>query len=157
VPDIPTPEDLGTYLKDVERRVRVLETAPRAQDTTLPITYATTDATFTTTSTVDVDSSPPGPTVTVTVGQSGRVLVTASAFIGLDNTNMSAFVSLFINGAVELDILGLSNNASAIAANISSTRAIDGLTPGPNTFLLRYYVTAGTGNFSARSLTVQTF
>jgi hypothetical protein len=70
---------------------------------------------------------------------------------------MSAFVSLFINGAVELDILGLSNNASAIAANISSTRAIDGLTPGPNTFLLRYYVTAGTGNFSARSLTVQTF
>jgi hypothetical protein len=157
VPDIPTPEDLGTYLKDVERRVRVLETAPRAQDTTLPITFADLDSTFTTSSTTFVDSSPAGPTVTVNVGQSGRVLVSASAYIGLNNTNMSAFITLFVNGSDLLEIVGLSNASSQIAANVSSTRAITGLTPGPNTFLLRYFVTAGTGNFSARSLTVQTF
>jgi hypothetical protein len=157
VPDIPLPEDLSTYIRGMESRIRALETAPRAQDTTLPITYETTDATFTTSSTTDVDSSPPAPTVTVTVGQSGRVLVTASAFIGLDNTNMSGFVSLWINGVFELDILGVSADASAMAANISSTRAISGLTAGANTFLLRYYVTSGTANFSARSLTVQTF
>lgn len=157
MPDIPTPEDLGTYLKELERRVRVVETAPRASDTTFPITFDSLNATFTTSSLSYVDSSPAGPTVTVNVGQSARVLVTASAYIGLDNTSMSGFVGLFVNGTRLLDIVGLSNASSQIAANVSSTRAVTGLTPGPNTFLLRYFVTAGTGNFSARSLTVQTF
>jgi hypothetical protein len=157
VPDIPTPETLGTYLKDVERRVRILETAPRAEDTTFPITFNELDSTFTTSSTSFVDSSPAGPTITVNIGQSGRVLVSASSYIGLNNTGMGAFMTLFVNGSDLLEIVGLSNNVSAIAANVSSTRAITGLTPGPNTFHLKYFVTSGTANFSARSLTVQTF
>ena len=157
MPDIPLPEDLSTYIRSMESRIRALETAPRAQDTTLPISFNELDTTFTTSSTTFVDSSPAGPTVTVNIGQSGRVLVSGSAYIGLDNSGMGAFVTLFVNGSDLLEIVGLSTDTSALAANVSSTRAITGLTPGPNTFHLKYYVTAGTANFSARSLTVQTF
>ena len=156
MPDAPTPEDLGTYLKEIERRVRVLETAPRAIDTTLPIAFEILTATFTTSSLTEIDSTPAGPTATINVGQSGRAIVTASAFIGLDAASMTATAVLYVDGVRNTSIVGLSSSASLIAGNVSSSRVVS-LTPGAHTFVLKYYVTAGTGNFSARSLIVQTF
>lgn len=157
MPDIPLPEDLSSYVRDLERRIRTLETAPRAQDTTQPWQSNIIDGTFSTSSTVDVDSVPPGPSITIRVGQSGRALVSASAYIGLNTTNQSGFVALYIDGVPEVDIVGLSNNNSAMAANVASSRVVTGLSEGSHTFLLKYRVTTGTGNFSSRSLIVQPF
>ena len=157
MPDIPLPEDLSTYIRGMESRIRALETAPRAQDTTQPWQFAEINATFTTSSTVDVDSSPPGPTVTIEVTQTGRVLVSAGAYIGLDLTSQTGSVQLYIDGTVYTSIAGLSNASSQVAANVFSSRVVTGLTQGPHTFILKYRSTGGNVNFSSRSLIVQTF
>ena len=157
MPDIPLPEDLSTYIRGMESRIRALETAPRAQDTTQPWQFAEINATFTTSSTVDVDSSPPGPTVTIDVTQTGRVLVSAGAYIGLDLTSQTGSVQLYIDGTVYTSIAGLSNASSQVAANVFSSRVVTGLTQGPHTFILKYRSTGGDVNFSSRSLIVQTF
>jgi hypothetical protein len=98
-----------------------------------------------------------GPTVTVDVGETGRVLATASAFIGLDNTGMTAAVSIFVDGVGTAGALALSNQTALLAASCCSTQVIEGLTPGPHTFQMRYKVTSGTGNFSSRTLLVQPY
>ena len=157
MPDIPLPEDLSTYIRSMESRIRALETAPRAQDTTQPWQFAEINATFTTSSTVDVDSSPPGPTVTIDVTQTGRVLVSAGAYIGLNLTSQTGGVQLYIDGTAYTSIAGLSNASSQIAANVFSSRVVTGLTQGPHTFILKYRSTGGNVNFSSRSLIVQTF
>jgi hypothetical protein len=158
MPDIPLPEDLSTYIRSMESRIRALETAPRAEDTTQPWQFASTVATFSTSSTSPVDSSPPGPTVTINVTQTGRVLVSAGAYIGLDNVSQTATMSLYIDGILYASIAGLSNQSSQIAANVFSSRVFTGLTQGPHTFLLKYISNSGGNvNFSSRSLIVQTF
>jgi hypothetical protein len=158
MPDIPLPEDLSTYIRGMESRIRALETAPRAQDTTQPWQFAEINATFTTSSTVDVDSTPTaGPTITIDVTQTGRVLVSAGAYIGLTLTSQTAGAQLYIDGVAYTSIAGLSNASSQIAANVFSSRVITGLTAGPHTFLLKYRSTGGNVNFSSRSLIVQTF
>jgi hypothetical protein len=157
MPDIPLPEDLSTYIRSMESRIRALETAPRAEDTTQPWQFSSTVATFSTSSTVDVDASPPGPTVTINVTQTGRVLVSAGAYIGLDATGQTATIGLYIDNILSSSIAGLSNQSSQIAANVFSSRVFTGLTAGPHTFLLKYRSTGGNVNFSSRSLIVQTF
>ena len=158
MPDIPLPEDLSTYIRSMESRIRALETAPRAEDTTQPWQFAEINATFTTSSLVDVDSTPTaGPTVTINVTQTGRVLVSAGAYIGLSLTSQTGGVQLYIDGTAYTSIAGLSNASSQIAANVFSSRVINGLTQGPHTFVLKYRSTGGNVNFSSRSLIVQTF
>jgi hypothetical protein len=106
---------------------------------------------------VDVDSSPAGPTVTIDVTQTGRVLVSAGAYIGLDATGQTATISLYIDGILSSSIAGLSNQSSQIAGNVFSSRVVTGLTAGSHTFILKYRSTGGNVNFSSRSLIVQTF
>lgn len=157
MPDIPLPEDLSTYIRGMESRIRALETAPRAQDTTQPWSFNSIVATFSTSSTSPVDSSPAGPSVTVDVTQTGRVLVSAGAYIGLDTISQTASISLYIDGTLVSSIAALSNAASQIAGNVFSSRVFTGLTQGPHTFLLRYQSSGGNVNFSSRSLIVQMF
>ena len=156
--DIQLPADLSAMLADYDRRIRVLETAPRLQNSSLPWAFAEINATFTTSSTVDVDSTPTaGPTVTIDVTQTGRVLVSAGAYIGLTLTSQTAGVQLYIDGTAYTSIAGLSNASSQIAANVFSSRVITGLTQGPHTFVLKYRSTGGNVNFSSRSIIVQPF
>ena len=156
--DIPLPPDLPSLLADYERRLRALETAPRLQNSAFPWPSATIDATFNTTSTTAVDSTPvAGPTVIATVTKTGRVLVTASVFIGLNTTAQTGSVDLFIDGNFHIQIVALSNAASAFAANVSSYRSIDGLSEGPHTFTLKYRTSTGNTNFSGRTLVVQPY
>ena len=35
MPDVPKPEDLGTYVADLERRIKILESAPKLQDSSV--------------------------------------------------------------------------------------------------------------------------
>lgn len=160
--DVPLPADLPAYLSDLERRVRTLETAPRLANSAFPWTAAADLTTFNTSSLTPVDSSPAGPTVTLNVTQTCRVLVTATAYIGLNSTSQSGFVWLYVDGVQLINILGTSNSASAFASNVSSSRVVDlsvypGLIAGNHTFTLKYAVSTGNVNFSGRSIVVQTF
>ena len=156
--DIQQPADLASVVRGLESRIRALETAPRLENSTLPWSSASIDDTFNTSSTTAVNSTPTaGPTVTIDVGQNGRVLVTATTYIGLNTTSQTGLVDLYVDGAYTINILALSNNASAIASNVSSSRVITGLTIGSHTFTLRYRATTGDVNFSGRSLIVQPF
>ena len=159
MPDIPLPEDLSTYMRSMESRIRALETAPRAQDTSQPWRFAAEETLFTTGSLTYVDSSPAGPSITLTLLNAGNVLVTAGAFIGLNSVNQTALVSLDVNGTNYFDILALSISSGisvTTAANVASTRVIS-LAAGTYIFKLKYRVTASNANFSARALTVQPF
>ncbi len=156
--DIQQPADLASVVRGLESRIRALETAPRLENSTLPWSSASIDDTFTTASTTAVDSTPTaGPTITIDVGQNGRVLVTATTYIGLQTTSQTGSVDLFVDGAYRLNILALSNSASAIASNVSSSRVITGLSIGSHTFTLKYRASTGDVNFSSRSLIVQPF
>ena len=155
--DIQLPADLSAMMADYDRRIRVLETAPRLENSSLPWASATIDPTFNTSSATAVDSVPAAPVVTIDVGQTGRVLVTATAYIGLNSTSQTGSVDLFIDGTYFVNILALSNNASTIASNVSSSRFITGLSMGSHTFVLKYRASTGNVNFSARSLIIQPF
>lgn len=156
--EIPMPADLSSLLADYERRLRALETAPKLQNSEFPWPSVNIDTTFSTSSLTPVASSPTaGPIVTATITDTGRCLVTASAYVGLDSTGQTAFVSLFVDGVNTVQILGLSNGTSTIAGNVCSVRQVSNLTPGSHTFELRYYVTTGSANFSSRSLIVQPY
>ena len=159
MPDIPLPEDLSTYIRSMESRIRALETAPRAENTSQPWQFAVVETTFTTSSLTYVDSSPAGPSITLTLTNPGNVLVTAGSYIGLNSVNQTALVSLDINGTNYFDILALvisSGIAVTTAANIASTRVVS-LAAGTYVFKLKYRVTASNASFSARALSVQPF
>ena len=146
------------YLSDLERRLRIIETAPRLENSAFPWPSDTINDTFNTSSTTAVDSTPvAGPTVVATITNTGRVLVMASVFIGLNTTAQTGSVDLYIDGSYYVQIVALSNNASAIAANVSSYRSIPNLTPGDHTFTLKYRTSTGNTNFSGRTLVVQPY
>lgn len=111
-------------------------------------------ATGSTDSTTAVDLG--GPAVTVNVGPTGNVVVTAGAYIGIGATQ-TASVSLWIDGVSSGSVLGASNsNASGIAGSYQNSRLYSGLEPGPHLFELRYRVLSGpAADFSSRTLLVQ--
>ena len=117
--------------------------------------YDYVDPTFNTSSTTPVDASPPGPTVTITTGQTGRVLINASAYIGLNVTSQTGSVFLFANGSQVAQILAVSNANSAIAANISSARIFTFAANSSVTLSLRYAASTNNVNFSGRVLYAQ--
>ena len=155
--DIQQPADMADILADYERRLRALETAPRLNNSAFPWPSDTADPTFNTSSLTPVDSSPVGPSVTATVTKTGRVLVTASVYIGLNTTGQTGSAFLFIDGVLKMQIVALSNASSAFAANVSSMRSITGITEGEHTFTLRYAASTGNVNFSGRTLVVQPY
>lgn len=160
MPDIPTPENLSTYLKELERRIRVLETAPRAQDTQQPWAYGYVETYETTTSMSYTNLATVGPTVTMDTTNTTRVLVTASTYISAP-TNTSGVVGLYVDGVLFSDLLGISNSGPAtLAANVTNARVIvdtTGLAVGSHTFQLRYKTSLSAVGFSARLLIVQPF
>lgn len=113
-------------------------------------------ATEATSSTSYVDLSTVGPSVDVTVGPSGRVLIDQSAFIGLSTGAMTAYAGTHIDGVLGPGVLGLSTQtADPIATTVSGRRLVTGLTPGVHTFTMKYKVTSDSANYSNRVLTVQ--
>lgn len=156
--EIPLPADLSSVLADYESRLRALETAPRLYNAQFLWPADTVDPTFNTSSTTAVDSTPTaGPIVNATITKTGRVLVSASVYVGLNQANQTGLVDLYIDGTFWVNIVALSNNPGAIAANVSSYREIDGLSEGSHEFRLKYRASTGNVNFSGRTLIVQPY
>ena len=154
--DIQLPADLSAMLADYDRRIRVLETAPRLENSSLPWAYSFVDVLQTTSSTTYVDLATAGPTVTVTVGQTGRVFVNVGAYVDVP-AGAQGTVGLFIDGFLVRDVVTLSGASNTIS-NPATTRIVTNLSAGSHTFTLKYRsATGATLAFGARFLTVQPF
>ena len=121
-----------------------------------PVTASVTTS-QTTTSVTATDLATVGPAVTVTTGTTA--LVTLSSWI-TPAAGTFAIMTLAVSGATTIaatagnGIFHQSPAAGAQQVNSSRTFLISGLTAGNNTFTSKYYVTAGTGTFESRSITV---
>lgn len=109
------------------------------------------------TSTSYTDVSPIGPIVTQETGTSALVIICATA-TNVGSIEEFALISIDVSGATTM--APTDNNGTScrmpVAAQASLTRAIilTGLTPGANTFTLKYRVTGSSYNISQQSMIV---
>lgn len=117
----------------------------------------TDSGTTSSTSFTDLTGTAVGPSVTVTTGT--RALVWFSCQMGNSGTNAVTQAAVAVSGATtlaadntkDLYIDGL-GGGQAIRAGI--VELFTGLTPGSNTFTLKYRVGSGTGTFYDRAIGV---
>jgi hypothetical protein len=94
------------------------------------------------------DLQPPGPTVTMMVPASGRVLVMLTATV-YHNANAHSAMSFTCTGSGDnrqpLDSQGISYsiNGQLIAVTLSAAIPVSGLNPGTHTFTARYKQDSG--------------
>lgn len=103
-----------------------------------------------TSSTSSTDLTTVGPSVTITVPPSGKVLVMfqAQATVGASNIDIVA------SGANTVAYDQANSAYGGGAGVIFSHKLFTGLNPGSTTFKLQYHMDTGTGNFLRRRLTV---
>lgn len=113
----------------------------------------------TTTSTSYTDLATAGPSVTVTTGAGAIVAVFAQ--VSNNTAGEEAFAGHDITGATtraasDTRSIGFQPGSVAAARSIrcSAITYQDALTPGSNTFTMKYRVTGGTGTFNDRRITV---
>lgn len=134
----------------------IVSTAANAITARTPATDADT-AINTYTSTSYGATSTAGPAVTVTTGASAYVSMVAR--IAHNTAGEQGFVDFQISGATSRlpsDQTSLRFQAASAGqgARMGISRLVTGLTPGNNTFTLRYRTTAATATFAERVLTV---
>lgn len=114
----------------------------------------------TTTSTTYTDLTTPGPAVTVTPGASGMVMVLLYGQFGASNVGNIPFMSFAASGGntqAASDGMALSvqiASGAGLGASAGATFLLTGLNSVSTTFTAKYRVTANTGNFSNRRITV---
>jgi poly-gamma-glutamate capsule biosynthesis protein CapA/YwtB (metallophosphatase superfamily) len=111
----------------------------------------------TTTSTSFTDLATVGPEVTVTTGE--LALVLWGAQMVNDTTDTTVRASVDVTGASTIaasDVRALSYQTSSAGSLFQGSHVVfyDDLTPGSNTFTMKYRVGAGTGTFLRRRLIV---
>lgn len=121
-----------------------------------PLETAAISTSQTTTSVTYADLGTIGPSVTITTGPAA--IVWCSSFLQNNTSGASSHVSFDVTGATAIaasDVEAIRFNASAVndfmRAGITSKVV---LTPGSNTFTMKYRVSGGTGTFANRSITV---
>lgn len=114
-----------------------------------------------TTSTSYVDLATAGPSVTATIGSSGKAIV----FIGANAWNSagsgnSGYISFSVTGSTTLaasDTRGAMSVSEFITngtINMKSQMYLTGLTQGSNTFTMKYRCDGGTWVFTQRSIVI---
>lgn len=161
-----TAAQLNTHLRDNQ-----LETAP-AKATTAgrifvatganaiaerAISTATVSTTQTRTSTSYGDLATVGPAVTVTTG--ANAIVMTSSVVQNNTASENTYFSYAVSGAttISADVDGeawLYSSAAGQGARIGMVNMNTTLTPGSNTFTMKYRVTGGTGTFLNRRIIV---
>lgn len=117
----------------------------------------------TTTSTTFADLATAGPAVTVTTGV--QALVTCHARAENNSINGITRFVFAVSGATTLSAdtnidygFAYQSPVAGVLLNASIAHLVTGLTPGSNTFTMKYRVdTASTGTFSARRISVVPF
>lgn len=116
------------------------------------------DAEESTASTTDTDLATVGPEVAIKVPRSGAVIVTGGAFTTVTADGATAFMSMYIDGALHGDWVLLGNNTGgSLSASLSSTFIIRDLVPGRHTFRFKYATSNGavTVRFAGRFMLVE--
>ena len=112
----------------------------------------------TTASTSYADLATVGPSVSVVTGTSAIVTVEALITNSAAATNYAGYAvtgASAVAGADATAAVVVTSAANVPNLTVSSTKIITTLTAGTNTFTMKYRVTAGTGTFVNRSITVQ--
>ena len=110
-----------------------------------------------TTSTSYTDLATFGPTSTVTVASSGKVLITMTALMSNSTSYASGYMSFqidtntIVTSTLDRTALRMRGDGSDQA---SVTRTVRNLTPGDHTFTAKYRTSAGTETFANRSIVV---
>lgn len=121
--------------------------------------FARVDTTQTTSSTSYTDLSTVGPAVTATVGPSGKVLISFSSNINIATSGGIAYLSFAASGSTTIaasDANGVLFQAPTTSHNSSLSKCfvLTGLTPGSNTFTLKYKTFSSSVNFFVRNISV---
>lgn len=125
----------------------------------LPLSGANVATDETTASTTYADLATSGPAVTLTLAGTTAVIWINSGCVYKTTTGNTAYISAAVSGAttVAASDANASNNGSYLATTCASngrTLALTGLTPGSNTFTLKYRVDGGTFHFVNRGIVV---
>lgn len=116
---------------------------------------AAIDVDQTTTSTSFTDLATAGPAVTVTIGATGKAHVAVYARLNNSGANFTE-VGYAVSGANT--IAATNTRALTYAGTTADRRGMailhKGLTPGSTTFTMKYSVSAGTGTFGNRVISV---
>lgn len=121
-------------------------------------TAAVVDTTQPTTSASFADLATVGPAVTLTTGTSALVLFAANGYH--DTAGVNSYVGVAVSGATTVAasfvyaIWFVSQASPTKAQSSMFMHLFTGLTPGSNTFTLKYATDSGTANFRYRRLTV---
>jgi hypothetical protein len=121
---------------------------------------ATVNTSETTTSTSYADLTTPGPTVSVTTGANALVFITS--YLYNNTADQLVQVGVDVSGATTIAAAAGSNSLliqqgnaqGAIPQTATVATFIGSLTPGTNTFKLKYKVNANTGTFQNRNIVV---
>lgn len=125
--------------------------------TTRTVNSAVESTSETTTSTSYTDLATSGPSITATTGSSAVVLV--QAHMSNNTAGEECFTSVDITGATtqapsDAWAVTITSNAANDAYLVGGHVRFGSLTGGSNTFKLEYKVSAGTGTFNHRRITV---
>lgn len=121
---------------------------------------ATVATSQTTTSTSYTDLSTAGPSVTVYVGSSGKVLISLTARASNSSTATGTKMGFTASGANTLAaddtraLVVAGTTPTGLSDRSSFTYIITGLNEGRTTFTSKYAVTSGTGTFLDRNISV---
>lgn len=144
-------EGMVAYLRDVDYLTVYLGTKWVAQGHPFSATVAISQ---TTTSTSFTDLATVGPAVTVTTGTTARVIMTAQCSCSLNDGIYAGFA---VSGASTI-AADTAKSLSMVGTNqlgMSAVRMVTGLTPGDNTFTMKYRIGySGTGTWVNRELVV---
>lgn len=118
---------------------------------------AEVDTGQTTTSTSWADLATAGPSVTVTVPASGKVLILWGADVVNSSAESRSSIGVRINGAdpagsTGQDVIQFRTTGTGNTVTTGRNRVFTGLTPGSTIFKMRYQVQAGTGTFAFRHI-----
>lgn len=138
---------------------KILDSAVSSSKLATGASSATVATSQTTSSTSYADLATVGPAATVTVGANGLAFVTVGCSAGHGSTDLPTSMSFAISGAstVAAGTWGaLVQRLTTATAQGSSSWSVlvTGLTPGSTTFTAKYRVSAGTGTFVERYISV---
>lgn len=122
-------------------------------------TAATVAAVQTSASTTYVDLATVGPTVTVTIGSTGKALVSLYNAQNNNTASQAVFMGFAVSGATTIaasDAQSLAFTSPVGGGGNRSTAQVlvTGLNPGSTTFTAKYRVTANTGQWQDRQMIV---
>jgi len=113
-----------------------------------------------TSSTSFADLATPGPSVTLVTGSVAYVTISCVSLRGVAGSGNTAFVSFAVSGATTIAPTDANGSFAASPGNgfgvpINRRIKITGLTPGSNTFTMKYRVDGATFTLANRSIVVE--